>query len=373
MSQLRVAVIGAGHLGRIHAKLISTIDDVELVAVADPSVMARNAVAGVVDKCVKLVADYRDLIDAIDAAVIATPTRMHFDIARTLLPAGIHTLIEKPLTDSEADAQAIVDMAAKYNCVVSVGHCEQFNASIRAALVEVGTPKFVQAARLSSYTFRSTDIGVVHDLMIHDIDLVNSIFPGSLVDTKATGISVFGNNEDIAQARLQFSCGGVANLTASRCSFVSERSIQVFGSDGFARVDLAKQEVDFVRIPSWIRQREFDFDSVSPEQRDFIKDNLFSSVLPRQQTEVEPVNAILCEQQNWIDSIRYGALPRVSAEQGRQAVSIAQSVIDTIATHQWSAGGQQANGPLVTMPTEFVDAMPAQMMAPQPPMRKRAA
>lgn len=360
MSQLRVAVIGGGHLGKIHARLISSIKCVHLVAIADPCAVARKNVIDAVECDIKQVADYRELISEIDAAIIATPTRFHYEIAAELIRGGVHLLIEKPMTDSVADAEAIVKLAAQYKCVVAVGHCEQFNAAIRTAFKEIGTPKFIQASRMSGYTFRSTDIGVVHDLMIHDLDLVNSMFSGHAVETRATGVSIFGNHEDIAQARIQFSCGGVANLTASRCSFTPERSFQIFGTDGFAKVDLAKQQVDFVRIPSWIRQREYDFESATAEGREFVKEQLFTEVLPRQQTEVEPVNAILCEQQDWLNAISLGALPRVSAEQGRQAVELAQSVLDSIQTHCWSEHDACLSGPLATPTSNALgtDAIP---------------
>ena len=237
MTKLRVAVIGAGHLGRIHTRLLKTQSEVDLVAVADPSPSAQQQIIDEFE--VNVVSDYRKLIDQIDAAVVATPTRMHFEIANELLNANIHTLIEKPLTDSVSDARELAHAAEENGCVVQVGHVEQFNPAIQSALGLVGQPKFIQATRMSGYTFRSTDIGVVHDLMIHDIDLINSMFEGELVETRATGVSMFGHNEDVAHARLQFSCGGVANLTASRCSFQAERTFQIFGSDGFAYADLA--------------------------------------------------------------------------------------------------------------------------------------
>ncbi len=355
MSRLRVAVIGAGHLGKIHARLISSINSVQLVAIADPSDVALDNVSESVPADVARVPDYRKLVGQIDAAIIATPTRFHFAIAADLLQSGIHLLIEKPMTDSVTDAQAIVEMADRYNCVVAVGHCEQFNASIQTAIKQIGTPKFIQASRLSGYTFRSTDIGVVHDLMIHDIDLVNSIFPGRVVDSRAAGISVFGNHEDIAQARIQFSCGGIANLTASRCSFTPERSFQIFGSEGFAQVNLATNQFHVVRVPSWIRKREHDFESTTAAGKEFIKEKLFTKILPKQQQDVEPVNAILCEQQDWLSAIRFGALPRVPAEQGRQAVVIAQAVLDSIEAHCWADNDASMSGPLATPPDDFGD------------------
>ncbi len=356
MSQLRVAVIGAGHLGKIHARLLSTINSVDLVAVVDPSPSARRSIQELLD--VTVMADYRQLLHRIDAAVIATPTRFHFEVASQLLKSEVHCLIEKPLTDSVTDAIRLVDLAEENACVVSVGHCERFNAAIQEAQKTVGEPKFVQSSRMSGYTFRSTDIGVVHDLMIHDIDLVNSMFPGNLVDVRAIGISVFGKNEDIAQARLQFSCGGVANITSSRCSFVPERSLQIFGTEGYAKVNLANQSVDLVQIPSWIRNRDFDFDATTLEQQAFVRDNLFSRLLTLQQTEIEPNNAILAEQNDWLDAIRSGSKPRVDVEQGKQAVEIAQQVLDSIARHNWSTTEKGMTGPLASSPSHGDRARP---------------
>ena len=358
MSRVRIAVIGAGHLGKIHTRLLhSQPEQVELIGVADPSPEAQRAVLDQVETPV--VSDYHKLIPEIDAAVIATPTRFHHSVAMDLLENGIHTLIEKPLTDSVTDAEELVKVAADNNCVVQVGHVERFNPAIAKALEHVGTPKFIQASRTSTYTFRSTDVGVVHDLMIHDIDLVNSMFAGTMTESRSVGISVFGHHEDTAQARLQFSCGGVANITASRCSFSPERTIQIFGTDGFASVNLADSTVTAIRIPSWLRQREYDVLETTPEQQAWIREKLFESVLKKQQIAVPTTNAILCEQQDWIESILSGSTPRISAQQGSEAVAIAQSVLDQINTHRWSDTELRMTGPMPTLePTGTVDEVP---------------
>jgi len=221
---------------------------VNLVAVVDPSPAACDRIAELVDT--KTLSDYHELIGHIDAAVIATPTRTHHAVASDLLANGIHTLIEKPLTDSVSTAEELVNLADRNGCIVQVGHVERFNPAFETAIKTVGKPRFIQASRTSTYTFRSTDIGVVHDLMIHDIDLLNSMVEGTLVDSRAVGFSMFGGNEDMAQARLQFSCGAVANLTASRCSFNAERSMQIFGTEGFAKINFAESTVTSVRVPS---------------------------------------------------------------------------------------------------------------------------
>lgn len=344
MSQLRVAVIGAGNLGRIHARLLSEQHNVNLIAVADPSESACAQISKTIDA--KTINDYSELIGHIDAAVVATPTRFHHSVASELLENGIHTLIEKPLTDNVSDAQALVDLAARKNCVVQVGHVERFNPAFEAAVSKVGTPKFIQASRTSTYTFRSTDVGVVHDLMIHDIDLVNSVIPGTLVDARAIGFSMFGGHEDLAQARLQFACGAVANLTASRCSFAPERTMQIFGTEGFAKIDFTTSTVTFVRVPDWMRDREVDFFNLTDQQMQFVRDSLFDDVLPMNEMTVERSNAILEEQKDFIAAIRDDMEPRVPASQGAEAVSIAQSVIDSLASHQWQAGKADSTGPM---------------------------
>ena len=347
-NRLRIAVIGAGHLGKIHARLLKSQKDADLVFVADPSPCAQQAI---IDEFgTRTVSDYRKALDDIDAAVIATPTRTHYAIASELLERGIHTLIEKPLTDSVVDARRIVDLADRNRCVVQVGHVEQFNPAIQAAIKKIGQPKFISSTRLSGYTFRSTDIGVVHDLMIHDIDLVNSMFAGELVETRAIGMSVFGHNEDMAQARLHFSCGGVANLTASRCSFENERGMQIFGTDGFASINLAKSTVTVVSVPDWMKQRKYDVLDTTPEQQAFIREHLFEKILPRTELEIPTTNAILSEQKDWISAIRNGETPRITAEQGRQAVEIAQSVLDSMAAHRWSQKEPATTGPFSVIP-----------------------
>ena len=360
MSQLKVAVVGAGNLGRIHAKLLREHRGVNLVAVADPCTKACDRIVETVD-C-KTTADYRELIGHVDAAVIATPTRFHHEVAADLLAHGIHTLIEKPLTDSVSDAQDIVSLANRHGCVVQVGHVERFNPAFQAALAKVGTPRFIQASRMSTYTFRSTDIGVVHDLMIHDIDLVNSMAQGNLVDARAIGFSMFGGNEDMAQARLQFACGTVANLTASRCSFSAERSMQIFGTDGFAKIDFANSTVTSVSVPSWMKNRDVDFFHLNESQKQFVREALFEKVLPMEEVEVPRINAILQEQADFITAIRDNVEPRVPAQQGTQAVEVAQRVIDSIASHQWQSGAN-SSGPLPWLsPAAPVDSIPADLL-----------
>ncbi len=368
MKPLRIAVIGAGNLGKIHARLLTQNPAVQLVAIADPSPSAQAEIMSQVP--VPVVNDFHAIMDQIDAAVVATPTRFHFDVASKLLAAGKHTLIEKPVTDSAQDALELSNLADASGAVVQVGHVEQFNPAFTKALESIGTPKFIQASRMSGYTFRSTDIGVVYDLMIHDIDLVNSILDGNVVDTRAVGFSVFGKNEDMAQARLQFSGGAVANLTASRCSFSPERSMQIFGTDGFSQIDFTNSSVTTIVIPSWIRNREMNFFNLTEEQEAFIRDSLFDSVLKRQKVEVPRGNAIQAEHNDWINAITTGTTPKIDARQGMQAVEIADGVLNQLNTHRWEQRNLAMTGPLAKLPeTDRSDMLPNQLL----PQMRRAA
>lgn len=345
MKKIRVAVIGAGHLGRIHTRLLLQQSNVELVAVVDPRPLAQRQILN--EFQVPTASDFHSILEQqqLDAAVVATPTATHFDIASELLSKKIHLLIEKPLTDSVNQAHVLCDLADRNRCVVQIGHCERFNPVFQQAVQEIGEPKFVIADRTSGFTFRSTDIGVVHDLMIHDIDLINSIFAGRLVETRAVGVSLIGHQEDLAQARLQFSCGGVANLTASRCSYQNQRTMQIFGTQGFASIDFAENKLTLVEVPQWLKNREYDLLDTTPEQQSFIRENLFEKVLPKREMTFDRTNAILNEQQDWVSAIELGESPAVTIDQGRAAVEIAQSILDSMAGHCWAEGRPSSSGP----------------------------
>lgn len=373
MSRIRVGIVGAGHLGRIHTRLIKNVSSAKLTCIAEPQPLLQQKLLD--EHNCQVVSDYRKIADDVDAVVIATPTVTHHEVASFFLERGIHTLIEKPMTHSVEQARELVELAEKNNATVQVGHVEHFNPAVRKALEFIGQPKFIESSRCSSYTFRSTDIGVVHDLMIHDIELMNWMFGSDVVDSQSVGMSVMGGNEDVARSWLKFECGGVANLTASRCSFEAERRMRIFGTDGFASIDLATSTLKAIRIPSWVRQREFSFQNCNPEQIEFIKANLFSQVLPIEEVTVEPANAIQMEQQDWIDSIIQNRPPTVCATTGLRAVEVAQRVLDQIAEHQWAPGDRSMTGEFAVPPitSDTVDSLPVQLSEQdQKPARKAA-
>ncbi len=343
MKPVRLAIVGGGHLGRIHTRLAGGLDEVRLVAVAEPDAAAAGRLRE--EFGCQVVPDVHELTGQIDAAIIASPTHTHFEIANRLLGQGCHLLIEKPVTLTMAEADQLIALAHRRQQVLQVGHVERFNPAFEMARRILPTARYLEASRMSGYTFRSTDVGVVHDLMIHDIDLVASLVSSPLVDTRAIGVAVFGPHEDIAQARLEFADGTVANLTASRCSFQPARQISWFSEDGFVAANLADGTLQSVQRSEQIDPAQHrDVAEMDESRQCQVREELFGSVLPRQNHSVKPQNAILEEQKDFLRAIQTGQLPRVTGRDGRRAVAIAQSILDSIAQHRWQHGNTQRVG-----------------------------
>ncbi len=370
MSKLRIGVVGAGHLGKIHTRLIKDVPGTELVAIAEPKPLIQQELLDQHD-CLVL-SDYRKLEDHVDAVIIATPTVTHFDVASFFLERGIHTLIEKPMTHCVEQALELRNIAERNQAMVQIGHVEHFNPAVQKALEFVGEAKFIEASRQSGYTFRSTDIGVVHDLMIHDIELVNFIFGEEVVDSRSVGMSVFGQNEDVARTWLHFNGGGVANLTASRCSFSPERTMKIFGTDGFASIDLTTSTLKAIKFPTWMRQRGFDFQSCTPEQMEFVRENLFTDVLAVQEIEVERTNAIQEEQIDWVNAINEKRDPVINADVGMKAVEVAQRILDQIAMHSWASSDRSMTGPFAVPPIQSKTQDPVPLGLLQAEVKRKA-
>lgn len=344
MKKLRLAVIGAGHLGRIHARIASGLDDLELVAVADPDSGARQDVAR--EANTRVVDDFRELIGDIDAAIIATPTSTHHTISMELLAAGVPLLVEKPLALTSAEAGELVSLARRQDLVLQVGHVERFNPALDCVAAEVRDPKFIAATRASGYTFRSTDIGVVLDMMIHDIDVVLSLARSNVEKVQALGISVLGGHEDIATAWLTFASGCVAQLTASRVSFQQRRAMNILTSRASVSINFATHEATFVRPREDILRREFHVDQLDAADRSYWKEHLFDELLVRTQRTVPPVNAIEQEQLDFVRAIRTGKSPRVDGAAGRDALAVAEMVLQRIEEHAWDGTPAGRHGPL---------------------------
>lgn len=361
MKKLRLAVIGAGHLGRLHAQKLAAMDQVELVAVVDPLAHRRNRVAA---ECrTQAMADHRRLFDQLHAAVIATPTRFHHPLGLEFLNRGVHLLMEKPLAANRAEADQLVEAAARNGAVLQVGHVERFNPALAAALPHVPNPKYIEAVRAGGFTFRSTDIGVVLDLMIHDLDLVLSMVRSPVRKVDALGLSVLGGHEDVANVRLQFQCGCAASLSASRVSYQPVRRMQIWAPRGFASIDLAARVTTLVHPSETLLRRRFKVDSLSAEEVEYYREHLFEEHLPRKQIESEAVDALTLELDDFLDSIRTPRSPRVTGEQGRDAVAVAEQILAKIHSHAWDDTPDGPVGPLAT-PRPSVIPAPHWTLAP---------
>jgi predicted dehydrogenase len=298
------------------------------VAVVDPVAESRERIAAL-HGCRPL-AEPAALVGLADAAVVAAPTGLHAQVALPLLAAGLDLLVEKPIAADVEDARAIVIAARRHGRTVAVGHVERFNPAWRAAVERIGRPTVVEAARLAPFTFRSLDVGVVHDLMIHDIDLVLALDPGRLERVEAQGILATGGHEDAARARLVFASGLVADLSASRISPVVRRAVTMWSENGVVAVDFNAKTVDVVSPAAAVREGRFVATDVPPEERGGLKDRFFADILPRETVTVADANAIACEHDDFLDAIRLRRQPVVTAAAGAAAVEIAARVLEAL-------------------------------------------
>jgi predicted dehydrogenase len=242
---MRTAVIGVGYLGRFHAQKYATLPGSELVAVADPNATTGAAVGA--ELGVAACTDYRELLGRVEAVSVVTPTPTHHAIARDFLEAGAHVLVEKPMTVTVAEGENLIATAKRAGRILQVGHLERFNAALLAVQPVLSLPRFIESARLAPFKQRGTDVDVVLDLMIHDIDLILSIVRSPVVSVDAIGSSVFSKEIDIANARLRFANGCVANATASRVSLKTERKLRLFQDDAYLSVDLHNKLLTVIR------------------------------------------------------------------------------------------------------------------------------
>src|SRR6187431_1797033 len=241
----RTAVIGVGYLGRFHAQKYAQLAQSRLVAVVDADTAAAAKVSA--ELGVPAVSDYREILDQVDAVSLAVPTPLHHPIGRALLEHGIHVLVEKPIATTVAEARELIDVARARGCTLQVGHLERFNPAILAAAGRLKQLRFVESHRLAPFKMRGTDVSVVLDLMIHDIDLIQELVGAPIESIDAVGSSVFSNEIDIANARIRFHGGCVANTTASRISMKQERKLRIFQDDAYMSLDLQQKVLTVIR------------------------------------------------------------------------------------------------------------------------------
>jgi predicted dehydrogenase len=306
----RTAVIGVGHLGRHHARILGGLTGVQLVAVVDVDLIRAQTVAATIPGA-RACADLHEILDAVDAVVVAVPTVDHLAVARPFLERGIHTLIEKPLAPSLVDADALVALAARHGATLAVGHSERFNPAMTAARPLLTTPRFIEVHRLSGFPERSLDIDVVFDVMIHDLDIVLAVDGTEVTSVDAVGINVLTPKVDIANARVKFGSGCVANITASRISRDQVRKVRFFQPDSYVSIDYAAREVEAWRL------------TPQPEGRPKIEGGPVT---------VPPADALTSELSDFFSAIRLRRPPTVSGADGRRALALAQRVHDAMGT-----------------------------------------
>ncbi|PZN26302.1 MAG: UDP-N-acetyl-D-glucosamine dehydrogenase, partial [Proteobacteria bacterium] len=292
---LRTAVIGVGYLGRFHAQKYAQLPQAQLVAVVDADLQAARRVAA--ELGVEALSDHRAVLDRVDAVSIAVPTPAHYAVARDCLERGVHVLLEKPITSTVEEARALIETAERSGCVLQVGHLERFNPAILAAVDRLKTPRFIESHRLAPFKQRGTDVSVVLDLMIHDIDLIQELVGAPIESIDAIGATVFSGEIDIVNARIRFAGGCVANATASRVSLKQERKIRIFQDDAYLSIDMQQKILTVVR-------RKDDAPVESPAQ------------VSIEEASFDQGDALLAEIEAFLRTIRTGGRPVVTGEDG---------------------------------------------------------
>jgi predicted dehydrogenase len=314
---VRIGVVGVGHLGRHHARLLASATGARLVGVADLS-QERAEAAATANGCPSY-SDYRALIGQVDAVSIAVPTVDHLRVARDFLEAGVHVLVEKPMTSTLAEAEEMLALADRTGSLLAVGHTERFNPAVAAAIPLISAPRFIEVHRLSGFPDRSLDIDVVFDVMIHDLDIVLAIDHSDVVSVDAVGVPVLSHKVDIANARLKFASGCTVNLTASRISRDRVRKVRLIQRNLYVSVDYGEQELEAYRVVP------------RPGERPAIEGGMVPVV------KGEPLGR---ELQDFVDAIREGREPRVTGRDGYRALTLATRVAEAIETSERESGAQ---------------------------------
>jgi len=318
MEKIRTAVIGVGYLGRFHARKYAQLPASDLIAVVDLSAAAREPLAE--ELGTRALEHHSELIGQVDAVSVVTPTPGHFAIARELLAAGVHVLVEKPITETPAEARELIRLARAHGRVLQVGHLERFNPAILAAEPYLHAPRFIECHRLAPYRDRGTEVNVVLDLMIHDIDIVQTIVGAPIAAIEAIGTPVFSAETDIANARIRFDNGCVANVTASRVSLKTERKMRVFSpvDEAYLSIDLHQRVVTLIR-----------------KRADVPAEGQLPVTIEEQ--SFESGDALKAEIESFLSCVRSGTAPVVTGEAGLQALETAIRITEQVRRSSRSA------------------------------------
>jgi predicted dehydrogenase len=315
-------------MGRLHARVYSQMPRVEVVGVFDASADAAAAVAD--EFALPAASTLEQLLQKANAVTIAVPTRYHLNIAEQCISRKIACLIEKPLAKDVAEARRIVDLAAANHTTVQVGHIERFNPAIRAMSRLQIQPRFMEVTRISTMTFRSIDVGVVLDMMIHDIDIVLRLADSPVDRIEAVGVSVIGDVEDICNARITFANGCVANLTASRLAMRTDRRLRVFSHDAYVSIDYQKRHGTVVRRSGNIEAIRRAVANIRSGEVEDISQLNYKDLVHIEELQIDDVEPLRAELDAFVDAVQDGSRPVVSAEDGLQAVEVAGRIVQAI-------------------------------------------
>jgi predicted dehydrogenase len=326
MGRLRAAVVGVGHLGQHHARIYAQLEETQLVAVCDRSAKRAEEVAA--RHGVPFLTEPSDLVGRADLVSIAAPTEHHHAIALPFLEAGIPCLVEKPMCKTVEDARALVAAARKKGTPLQIGHIERFNPAVVAIRPMIEDPRFINCERISPFSFRSADVGVVLDLMIHDLDIVLDFCDSPCTSVEAIGVPVIARHEDIAHARLRFASGGMAILTASRVSVKKMRRIRIFQRNGYISLDYdARHAVVFKKRPGF-EFGEADLAGIDPTlPPEALQALVFSRYLEIEEVSMEEAEPLKLELQSFARAVREAREPEVNGEAGLRAMEVADRIV----------------------------------------------
>jgi len=344
MDRCKVGVVGVGHLGQAHARLLASLPNVELVGVVDTNSAQADIVAA--RHATRVFDHHCDLADRIDAACIVTPTVFHHTIAKDFLTRGLPVLVEKPLALNLDEANDLVELANRNNAILQVGHIERFNPAFEELRTKPINPKFIEAERHGMFTGRSTDIGAVMDLMIHDLDLLLDLVGQPVEDVQALGMTVFGRHEDMASARLRFAGGCIAHLTASRMSPMPKRKMRIWAPEGYAGLDFCDKRLTLVQPSPELRLYGLNTRGLTASERQQLPSEIFKQHLQTQEMTFDSGgDQLMRELEDFVRCVQNRSTPRVTGEAGRDAISVASRIIDSLNRHAWNGQSPGPFGP----------------------------
>jgi len=339
-----MAVIGVGHLGQHHARILADLPDVELVGVVDSNLEQARLIAGRLNATP--FENYEALIGEVDAVSIVTPTLHHHRVAAAFLGAGIPALVEKPVCRTVAEADDLIALADKAGVPFQVGHIERFNPAFEELVKRPICPKFVEAERHGPFTGRSLDIGAVLDLMIHDLDLLLSLVGSTVKSVSAVGAAVFGGHEDMVNARLEFENGCIAHVTASRITRHPKRRLRVWAPEGYAGIDFVTRKLTLVQQSEEVRQFGARVNHLDSAAKARLKDEVFGRYLQVLNLDGDRKHdQLTAELRHFVDCVRTGRRPRVTGVDGRNALELAERVLTAVRNHAWNGTADGPVGP----------------------------